>query len=385
MQSFKSTKRALKHKTTAEIKQGVLLFKSFNYPILIKYGPAVVDWCLKIGFPIKGLIKKTLFPWFCGGENISECHGTIENLAKNNVGTILDYSVEGDDNASAFDNTKDEIIATIHAAAKTEHIPFSVFKSTGIVHNDILLKVSNDETLNEVEQKTFVDFKKRFEEICKAGFDHKVRVFVDAEESWLQAAIDSLTYEMMAKYNIEDVYIFNTIQLYRHDRLAHLSNQIKNQSYKQGYKLVRGAYLEKENLRAEEMNYPTPMQQTKENTDRDYDAAVALCVAHLDQVAFCAGTHNELSSSLLVDIMKEKALPNDHPHIWFAQLLGMSDHISFNLADMGYNVAKYVPYGPVKSVLPYLARRAQENSSIAGQMGRELVMLREELKRRKSN
>lgn len=385
MQYFNSTEKALKHKKTAELKQGILLFKSFNYPILIKYGPAIAEWCLNIGIPIKGIIKKTLFAWFCGGENIQECQGTIEVLAKNNVGTILDYSVEGDDNENAFETTKSEIIATIHAAANSTDIPFSVFKSTGIVKNDLLQKVSSNEPLDASEQQAYKEFEKRFEDICKAGFEHKVRVFVDAEESWLQAAIDDITYAMMEKYNTEVVYIFNTIQLYRHDRLIHLTNQIGQQSYKQGYKLVRGAYLEKENLRAKEMNYPTPMQASKENTDRDYDAAISLCLNHIDRVAICAGTHNEKSSMHLVELMKEKQLPNNHANIWFAQLLGMSDHISFNLADEGYNVAKYVPYGPVKSVLPYLARRAQENSSIAGQMGRELAMLREELKRRQSN
>jgi len=385
MQSFKNTEKAFKHKSSSEIKRGILLFKSFNYPTLIKYGPGFAEWCLKVGIPIKGIIKKTLFAWFCGGENIKDCEGTIATLAANNVGTILDYSVEGEDDDQSFEATKKEIIDTIIAAAKNRHIPFSVFKATGMVKNNLLEKVTQQNTLSEDEKARYTEFEHRFEAICKAAFEHQVRVFVDAEESWLQNAIDDLTYRMMEKYNTREIIIFNTIQLYRHDRLAHLIQQIESKQYRQGYKLVRGAYLEKESQRAVENNYPTPMQSCKEDTDADYDAGVEVCLNHLNKVAFCAGTHNEKSSALLAKQMKDKNISTKHPHVWFAQLLGMSDNISFNLADLGYNVAKYVPYGPVRSVLPYLGRRAQENSSIAGQMGRELSMLREELKRRKSS
>lgn len=380
---FQNTEIAFRHKTTSELRRGILLFQSFNYPFLIKHGPRLVEWCLKMRMPIKAMVKKTIFSWFCGGENIEDCKPTIQLLQTAGVGTILDYSVEGEDNDLSKDATCNEIINTINIAQGNPAIPFCVFKATGLIQPSILEKIGEEEKLTNTENQWFENFKRRFENICKTAFELNVRVFVDAEESWYQEAIDALTYEMMAKYNKEKAIVFNTIQLYRHDRLQHIIDQTTNTNYYLGYKLVRGAYLEKENRKAIEENYDSPMQQGKGTTDMDYNKALQFCIERIDKISICAGTHNELSCITLTQLMEENHILRNDPRIWFAQLMGMSDDISFNLASEGYNVCKYVPYGPIKSVLPYLSRRAEENSSIAGQMSRELSLLRAEIKRRK--
>jgi len=382
---FKNTEIAFVHKTNWQLKKGILLFKSFNFPMVINYGPKLATWALNIGLPVKGIIKKTMFGWFCGGESIDDCQKTILELGRSNVGTMLDYSVEGEGNEKAYEETTAEFLRAIKHSAGNKNIHFSIFKSSGIVNNASLQKLGANEVLTEAQQNSYNKFLERFDSICQAAAQYKVRVFVDAEESWLQDTIDDTTYAMMEKYNTNGIYIYNTIQLYRHDRLEHLKTQITKQNYLQGYKLVRGAYLEKENLRAEQMGYPTPIQPNKEATDRDYDEALKFCIEHINKVSFCAGTHNEQSIILLTELMKKHDLAHNHQNIWFAQLLGMSDNVSFNLASVGYNAGKYVPYGPVQAVLPYLARRAQENSSIKGQMGRELALLQEELERRRSH
>lgn len=380
---FENTEQAFKHKTTQELKKGALLFKSFNYPILIKWGPKLAVSFLKLGLPIRKLLKTTIFSWFCGGESIEECEPTIQILATNKVGTILDYSVEGEENDLSKDHTCQEIIDTIHQAAKNPNIPFCVFKTTGIVNPNILEKLGQRIQLNERENESLINFQSRFEKICRTAAELDVRIFVDAEESYYQDAIDEITYQMMAKYNTKKAIIHNTIQLYRHDRLAHLIQLFESTSYYLGFKLVRGAYLEKENEKARKEGYLTPMQPNKIATDTDFDAALSLCIQHIDRVSVCAGTHNAESCKTLTELMQQNNITKSDERIWFAQLMGMSDNISFNLANLGYNVAKYVPYGPLISMMPYLSRRAEENSSIAGQMSRELSLIQDELRRRK--
>ncbi len=383
MLNFQDTRKAFSHKSLQELKAGVWLFRTFNYKFIVKYGPIIAKKALQIGLPIKSLIKNTLFKWFCGGEDISECKTAIGILAANNVGTILDYSVEGEENENAYEQTKNEIIKTIAFAKLNKSIPFTVFKASGIVNSALLEKVSAEQSLTSKEQGEYSAFEKKFEEICKTAFENKIRIFVDAEESWIQEAIDNMAYRMMEKYNTANIYIYNTIQLYRHDRLAHLTNQISEKNFLQGYKLVRGAYLEKEIKRAAEKGYQNPINASKQATDDAFNKAMQICISNINRVAFCAGTHNEESSLLLTTMMDNAGIAKNHQHIWFAQLYGMSDNISFNLANQGYNVGKYLPYGPIISVLPYLSRRAQENSSIAGQASRELTFLKTEIKRRK--
>lgn len=380
---FNNTQVAFAHKSDAELKKAALLFKSFNYPWLIKYGPGMAASVIDYLPPVKSLIRSTLFAQFCGGENIKDCEKAIVSLTKGNIGTILDYSVEGEESESVFDYTCKEIIDTIDKAATNQKdIPFSVFKTTGIGRMDLLTKVNAGEQLTEAETAEFAKVKARFDSICQAAFDKSVRLFVDAEDSWIQDIIDTMTYEAMARFNKEKAIIFNTIQCYRTGRIQHIQEKLSTMTCFLGFKLVRGAYMEKERARALEMKYISPINPDKASTDAEYDGALDLCIKHIDRVTICAGTHNESSSQRLCDLMEQNQLPNNHPHIFFAQLLGMSDHISYNLANAGYNVAKYVPYGPVKAVLPYLSRRAVENSSVKGQVGRELNLINAELKRR---
>lgn len=384
--SFDDTEIAFKLKSNSELKKAHLLFRLFAFKWLIAIGPALTNLAFSLRLPIKGIIKKTIFSQFCGGETINECRSTSQQLWEGKVSTILDYSVEGAEEEQLFDATAAEIIKTIDEAATLSHISFSVFKTTGIARFALLEKMNAHKTLStdEVAEKQRVE--NRFDKICAHAHQKGVRIFVDAEETWIQDVIDTLATEAMQKYNTQQAIVYNTLQLYRHDRVAFLKKSIahaEGNNYYAAFKLVRGAYMEKERKRAKENNYKSPIQPDKAAADRDYNLALEICVQNIDRVSICAGTHNEQSSEYLAGLMAEKGLQNSDSRIYFSQLLGMSDHISFNLANAGYNVAKYVPYGPVRAVLPYLTRRAQENSSVAGQASRELRLIETELKRRK--
>ena len=378
--NFNNTKIAFSHKSAHDLKKARLLFNSFSYKWLLKAGPSMAKMALGFGF--KGIIKSTIFDQFCGGETIRECKKAIDLLASRNVGTILDYSVEGEEDEKTFQETCSEIKRTIDVASGNDKISFSVFKTTGIGRFDLLAKVSSGKALNKAEEQDYSIVKERFESICKHAYEADVHLFVDAEESWIQPAIDALTEQMMFKYNIKKSIVFNTIQLYRKDRLAYLKNQIKTKNHFMGFKLVRGAYMEKEAARAKELGYENPIQPNKESCDKDYDEAINYCLEHIEKVSICVGTHNEKSSLYCVQRMSELGLENSDSRVYFSQLFGMSDHISFNLSNANYKVAKYLPYGPVSAVVPYLTRRAQENSSVAGQAGRELSLINKELKNR---
>ena len=383
---FTNTEVAFAYKTDAELKNARFMFSLFKFPFFVKYGPKLATWSMGVGLPVKGLIKQFGFNHFCGGEFVDDCDQLAKKLHGYGVGSILDYSVEGEESQAQFDSNKEEIIDTIIKASQNEAYPFAVFKTTAIALVAMLEKSDAGIALGVEELNAYYRAKERFEKICEEAAARKVRLFIDAEESWIQNTIDAWTEEMMAKYNKQEVIIFNTLQMYRIDRLDYLRKQIeaaKKGGFQLGFKLVRGAYMEKERERAIEQGYPSPIQATKEDSDRDYDEALRICMQNSDIVAICAGTHNETSSALLAQLMVENGMKNNDNRFWFAQLLGMSDHISFNLAKEGYNVAKYLPYGPVKAVLPYLSRRAQENSSVKGQVGREWTLIEKELKRRK--
>ncbi len=382
--SFDNTEVAFKHKSDAELKQAKWLFSLFNHNWIVKFGPGLTAFGLKIGLPIKPLVKKTIFHQFCGGETIQECSDSGDQLYQSGIGSILDYSVEGVEDEATFQHNLEEIKRTIIAAKVDVKFPFAVFKCTGIGRFDILEKASKGQ-LSAEDQSKFERLKGRLSELCQLAVDNKVRLLIDAEETWIQNIIDEIVFELMRKHNTTKVWIYNTLQMYRTDRLTYLEKTIataKAEGFQLGYKLVRGAYMEKERERAEEMGYRSPIQPDKESTDRDFDAALTMCFENRDVVATCLGTHNEASSQLLSELMAKEGVALDDERFWFAQLYGMSDNISFNLANAGYNVAKYLPYGPVKAVLPYLGRRAQENSSVAGQVGREMSLIVKELERR---
>ncbi|MCY1522894.1 Proline dehydrogenase [compost metagenome] len=383
--NFDNTEIAFRHQSNAALRQAYWLFKVISSNFLTRVGPPITNFLLKIGFPVKGLIKATIFKHFCGGETIQECDHTIEQLHRGKVGTILDYSVEGEEEEEVFDFTCEEIIRTIYRADGDPRIPITVFKVTGIGRFGLLEKLDAKQALTAAEQQEFESVKIRCEKICRAAFEKQVPIMIDAEESWIQDTIDALAMEMMGKYNKEKLIVYNTYQMYRHDKLAGLKADFriaKEKGFILGVKMVRGAYMEKERKRAEERGYPSPIQPDKASSDRDYDDSLRFCVDHIDQIGFVCGTHNEVSSRLLTELIDKNKISHAHPHVYFAQLLGMSDNLSFNLSDAGYNVAKYVPYGPVKAVMPYLFRRAQENTSVAGQTGRELGLIEKEMTRR---
>ena len=387
MVSFENTQIAFKSKDDKALKKMHWLFRMMSREKLVVIGTSILNLSLKIKLPVEGIIRKTLFNHFCGGESIEDCMGTIKDLDSFNIKTILDYSVEGKDDEKDFDRNKDEIKATIKRASEDDSIPFSVFKVSGIARNMVLNKVNDGVQLTESEKAEYERVKSRVDDICSYGHQHKVPVLIDAEESWIQQPIDDMAHDMMRKYNKELCIIFNTAQMYRTDRLLYINDLIKmarQEEFFVGLKLVRGAYMEKERERAKEKGYPSPIQPDKNSTDNDFDAAVAYCMENRDVVSTCCGSHNEKSNLLVVELMKEFGLSADDKHVYFAQLLGMSDHISYNLSSAGYNVAKYVPYGPIRDVIPYLIRRAEENTSIAGQTGRELRLIDKEVARRKS-
>jgi proline dehydrogenase len=387
MISFENTEIAFQSKSNKDLKRAYWLFKIIASPTFVKFGKIATNVALKLHLPINAAVKATIFRQFCGGESIGECDDVIKKMGDFGVGTILDYSVEGKTSDEDFDQTADIIIQTLERGKSDKNIPFGVFKVTGIGRFDLLEKANNREyQFSEVEKSEVEIIVNRIDRICKAAFDSNVPIFIDAEESWIQDAIDKWAFEMMLKYNKERAIVFNTIQMYRHDRLEFLKscyNLALENNVKYGVKLVRGAYMEKERYRAASLGYPSPIQPNKASSDRDYNLALEFIVSNAEYFALCAGTHNEESSLYLTQLLEKHQIKGDDNRFFGAQLLGMSDHISYNLAAAGYNVAKYVPFGPVREVMPYLLRRADENTSVAGQTGRELSLITKEVNRRK--
>jgi proline dehydrogenase len=384
--SFDNTEIAFASKSDADLNRSYLLFTMVSRTSWVKIGKRFTNIAFSLRLPISGLIKATIFKQFCGGENIDDCANAIKALGDYKIGTILDYSVEGKEAEEEFDKTAGETLDTIKRAAGDSNIPFCVFKVTGLARFALLEKVSAQAQLNAQEEKEWQKVKDRVLRICAQAAATGVPIFIDAEESWIQGAIDALADEMMSRFNKQKAIVYNTVQLYRKDRLEFIKKShslAQKNTYLLGLKLVRGAYMEKERERATAMNYQNPIQNSKEDSDRDYNAALDYCLEHINEIAICAGTHNEKSSLHLVELMKKFKVPANDNRVYFSQLLGMSDHISYNLAQAGYNVAKYVPYGPVKDVLPYLIRRAEENTSVKGQTGRELSLIIKEKQRRK--
>lgn len=383
---FQDTATAFADKSDTELQEKYRLFRMMNSPFLNAISTGAAKFALGLGLPVEGLIKRTIYEQFCGGETIEECQLVIERLGKAGIGTILDYSVEGKTKELEFDETKAEIMRTVERAKNDPNIPFAVFKVSGIAPLGTLERMSSKKKLDAKSQMKCEAIHARVEEICSLAHRLGQPVFIDAEESWIQDAIDRMANEMMAKFNVGRAIVFNTVQLYRKDRLQFLRDSrklAKREGFVLGMKLVRGAYMEKERERAAEMGYDSPIQPDKESTDADYDAAVDYCLSHLDEIAFVAGTHNEASTRRLVEQLHDQNVPPKHPHVNFSQLYGMSDNLSYVLAKHGYNVSKYVPYGPVKDAVPYLIRRAEENTSAAGQVSRELVLLEREMERRR--
>jgi len=384
---FNNTQVAFSLKSDTELDRAYFLFKMIANQPLVRIGTAVTNFALKANLPVEGLIRATVFDHFCGGVNENDCLSVVDKMYTAGVSSVLDYSVEGKEEEEQFDAALKMTLKTIEFAKERLAIPFAVFKPTGLGRLDLYEKIGNKEILTAAEQEEWDRVVNRFDTVCKEGHSKDVALLIDGEESWMQDAADDLVTEMMRKYNKQKAIVFNTLQLYRWDRLDYLKKLhevAKNEGFHIGMKLVRGAYMEKENKRAEEKGYPTPICASKEATDTNYDAAVLYMLEHLDSMSIFAGTHNEQSTYDLMTLMHKKSIPSNDSRIWFGQLYGMSDNISYNLATNGYNVAKYLPFGPVKDVMPYLIRRAEENTSVAGQTSRELTLIKTERKRRKA-
>jgi proline dehydrogenase len=401
--SFDNTENAFAYKSDEELKRARFLFKTMSYQGLVKLGTRITPWVIRAGLPVSGLIRKTIFKQFVGGETLEETAPVAKKLGQYDVQVILDYGVEGGEGEKAFDHATEEFIRVINYASSQPNIPFMSVKVTGIARFALLEKLDHSVELNAGslmkrfsnaldsltpgEKEEWQRIQERILLICKTASEKNVGVFIDAEESWVQDPVDVLVMLMMEQFNKNKAVVYNTLQLYRHDRLQFLKDSLEaaqQRNFILGAKLVRGAYMEKERKRAARMNYPSPIHKDKESTDRDFNAATQFCIDHIDRIALVVASHNEHSNLFTTQLLRQKGLPLDHPHVHLSQLYGMSDNITFNLAKAGCSVSKYLPFGPIKDVIPYLMRRAQENTSVKGQTGRELALIKKELERRRS-
>jgi proline dehydrogenase len=390
--SFDNTENAFAYKTDKELKSAKFLFSTMGYSWFVQLGTRLTPFIMKTGLPVHGIIRGTIFKQFVGGETLEETANVGKVLDRYGVQVILDYGVEGKQGEDSFDHATEEFIRVINYAATQTNIPFISIKITGLARFGLLQTLNEAPRLrsgihdHEEETAEWDRVRERMYTICEIAAEKNIGVLVDAEESWIQDPIDRLTMEMMEIFNKEKVIVYNTIQLYRHDRLHFLKMSYsiaQQQGFQLGVKLVRGAYMEKERARAAEKGYPSPIQPNKEASDRDYNEALTYCIDHIDQISVIVASHNEESNLLAAELLNNKGISHSHPHIHFSQLYGMSDNITFNLAREGFSVSKYLPFGPIRDVIPYLMRRAQENSSVSGQTGRELSLIKKELLRRK--
>lgn len=382
---FQDTKTAFADKTDRELSEKRMLFSAMGSPALVSFGTHAANFAFGIGLPIGFLVKATIFSQFCGGETIDECERVIQKLGSSHIGTILDYAPEGKNSETEFESTKDEVLRNIHRAKNDARIPFAVFKPTGVAPFDVLEKLTAGESLTSEESARWERAVARVRVICETAMAADQPVFIDAEDYSVQKAIDDLVERMMIECNVRRPIVYHTVQMYRTDRLQYLKDshaRVRAAGSFYGIKLVRGAYMERERARAAEMGYASPIHPDKASTDRAYDAAIDFCLDNVDTVAFVNATHNERSTRHLAEAMAAKGIPAGHEHVYFSQLYGMSDNLSYVLAKNGYNVSKYVPYGPVKDAIPYLSRRAQENTAVLGQVGRELALIETEIRRR---
>ena len=384
--NFENTAIAFELKTDSELERAYFLFKLIANEPLVRIGTAVTNFAIKAHLPVEGLIRATVFDHFCGGTTEEDCLSIIDKMYQKGVCSILDYSVEGKEVEDQFDFALQKTLDVLDFVKEKEAIPFAVFKPTGFGRFELYEKISAGKSLDASESEEWQRIVERYDKVCKKAFDLDVALLIDAEESWMQKAADDLALDMMRKYNKTKAVVYNTAQMYRWDRLDYIKelNEIASlEKFKVGLKVVRGAYMEKENERAKEHGYPTPICESKKATDENFDAAIQYMMENLGQMSIFVGTHNELSCIKLVVLMEKQQMEPGHDHVWFGQLYGMSDHITYNLSASGFNAAKYVPYGPVRDVMPYLIRRAEENTSVAGQTTRELALLQKEKKRRR--
>ncbi|MDG1383918.1 MAG: proline dehydrogenase family protein [Flavobacteriaceae bacterium] len=382
---FNNTEIAFHLKSDSDLERAYFLFKMISIEPLVRIGTAATNFALKAHLPVEGLIRSTVFDHFCGGVNEEDCVPTIDKMYASKVYSVLDYSVEGKGEEHKFDSALETILKLIEFSKDKAALPIAVFKPSAFGRFDLYQKVSERKKLSSDENAEWDRIKTRFEKVCSLGKLNNVKILIDAEESWIQDAVDDLILELMQTHNSDDLIVYSTLQTYRWDRLDYLKKihaKAKTHNFKLGFKVVRGAYMEKERQRAKDLGYKSPICETKALTDALFDATVTYIFSNLKSIHVFIGTHNEESTHLAIKLMEASNISNSDSRVWFGQLYGMSDHISFNLANQGYNVAKYLPFGPVKDVMPYLIRRAEENTSVAGQTSRELALIKKEKRRR---
>lgn len=382
---FENTEVAFAEKSNGELKKAAVLFKMMSNNALVGLGSSLANFALALRLPVSPVFKYTVYNHFCGGETFTECKRTIQKLEKNGVGVLLNYGVELKEREEDFNKTVEHNIEALAFAGKNRAVKALCIKVTGFGRFGLFEKIQAGETLTADEKHEFAAVKKRFDKICHVAEKNDVPIYVDAEESWIQDPLDGLVEEMMEKYNRDKCIVFNTFQMYRHDRLAYLESQIEKAAagkYVLGAKLVRGAYMEKERARAKEMGYKSPIHKNKKEVDEDFNKALSICFDNLDNLYVCVASQSEPSNHLAMELIEKKKIAHNNPRIFFSQLYGMGENITFNQAKLGFNATKYLPYGPVKDVIPYLIRRAQENTSVAGQTTRELSLIKKEMKRR---
>jgi proline dehydrogenase len=381
-----NTEIAFAYKSDKELRKSARLYSLMNKQWLVNLGAKLGLPAIKMRLPfVTTIVKNTVYEQFCGGTTLLESMETIEQLQEFDVATILDYGAEAKEKEEDFNNTMNENIRAIEFAARTPGVPMISTKVTGMARFELLEAIQRGDALTPEQRAAYKNVLKRIDSICYVASQKNVGVYIDAEETWIQDAINHLVNLMMKRYNRERVVVYNTFQMYRTDQLQYLMNSFK-QARKEGYllgaKLVRGAYMEKERDRAARMGYPSPIHPTKAATDDAFDTGMRFCVDNYEYIASCNASHNAHSAMVQAELITKRGIPRDHPHLWFSQLYGMSDNLTFNLAKCGFNVAKYVPYGPVRDVVPYLIRRAQENTSVTGDMSREHALVVSEMKRR---
>lgn len=386
---LQNTEIAFSSKTDNQLKKSYQLLSLMSQPILVDIGSKLGLAAFKLRLPfVEGIVKNTVFEQFCGGTTLLDCQNNIDKLKSQNTFTILDYGAEGKSTEEDFNKTMNETIKALHFASKSDAIPIVSTKITGLCAFSLLEKTNQGvNNLTAEDSKEFNNLMKRIDSICHNAEQLGIGIFIDAEETWIQNSIDSICDTMMERYNKSKAIVYNTFQMYRKDRLDFLKKSHARALEKQyilGAKLVRGAYMEKERKRAQDMGYPSPINETKDATDQMYNAGITYCIENYTSIASCAATHNEISSLLQVELIGKTGEKIKHPHFLFSQLFGMSDNVTFNIATAGYNSSKYVPYGPIRDVIPYLIRRAEENTAVKGEMSRELSLVKKEMKRRAS-
>lgn len=378
---------AFSHYSISQLRRTKVLFKILQNPLVSWFSGFVPHIPILLRLPfVKSLIKHYIFSHFCGGEDWKEVHQSALKLQKQNILSSLDYSVECKQTEQDYETTKKVLLNVLEEAKNLSHIPFCVLKITGLGRFALLEKIHNGQTLSDNEKAEWQRVQSRFDSICEKAVDCNTKLLVDAEESWIQKPIDNIVKRAMKRHNQNEPMIYNTYQLYlkaKYEQLKTDWEKAKEKGYILGSKLVRGAYMEKETKRAVKMHLPNPIQPSKAKCDQDFNDSLKFCLKHIDDFGIYIGTHNIESTQKARQLMQEYGIAKSDERVFFSQLLGMREILSYELAQQDYLVSKYTPFGKIAEVIPYLLRRIQENSSVKDQLNDEIKVITRELENQK--